>query len=140
MKRIIRLTENDLTRIVRRVINNAKPLINENSDQRKYQKLLDAVSGLGTDEEKFIKTIESIKDKSEYNRINAIGKNKGEDIVTLFNGDFGGGTDSVYFTRFCTKLYNLEIPLPKSCNIRFMGHETRMSYAEKPRGNELQPR
>ena len=140
MKRIVRLTENDLARIVRRVINNVKPLINENSDQQKYQQLLDAVSGLGTDEEKFIKTIESIKDKSEYNRINAIGKNKGEDIVTLFNGDFGGGTESVYFERFCTKLYNLEIPLPKSCTIRFMGQETRMSYAKKPRGNELQPR
>ena len=125
MKRIIRLTESDLTRIVKRVIN-------ENTDQQKYQKLYDAVAGLGTDEESFIKTIESIKDKSEYDRINAIGKSKGEDIVTLFDGDFGGGTESVYFERFCTKLNNLKVPLPKSCNMSFMGFELKNTYVKKP--------
>jgi hypothetical protein len=126
MKKIIRLTESDLTRLVRRVIN-------ESTDQQKYQQLYDAVSGLGTDEESFIKTIESIKDKSEYDRINAIGKSKGEDIVTLFDGDFGGGTESVYFERFCTKLNNLKVPLPKSCNMSFMGYTLNQTYSQKPK-------
>lgn len=114
------------------ITHNNKRVINENTDQQKYQQLYNAVSGLGTDEESFLKTIESIKDKAEYDRINAIGKSKGEDIVTLFSGDFGGGTESVYFQRFCTKLNNLKVPLPKSCNLSFMGFNLKQTYVKKP--------
>lgn len=111
--KVINLTESDLRKIVKRVIS-------ESTDNEKYQKLYDAVDGLGTDEEAFVSTIESINDKSEYDRINAIGKSKGYDIVTLFDGDFGGGTEVVYFKRFCTALNNLKVPLPKSCNSRYI--------------------
>jgi hypothetical protein len=113
MKRIIRLTESDLTRIVRRVINE--------NEQTKYQQLYDAVDGAGTDEETFLKVIESIRDKDEYAKINAIGKAKtsyfypnGEDIISLFNGDFGGSNQKSFIQRFCAKHDKLGIPLPKS--------------------------
>ena len=109
MKKIIRLTESDLTRIVKRVIS-------ESTDEEKYQKLYDAVDGLGTNERVFVSTIESIKDKAEYDRINAIAKSKGEDIVALFDGDFGFGTSYEYFNRFCTKLHNLGVPLSDKCS------------------------
>ena len=108
MGRIVRLTEQDLARIVRRVINE--------NEQTKYQQLYTAVAGAGTDEETFLKVIESIRDKAEYDKINAIGLAKGEDIISLFNGDFGGGTNKTFFQRFCTKISRLGVPLPKSCS------------------------
>jgi phosphopantetheinyl transferase (holo-ACP synthase) len=107
MGRIVRLTEQDLARIVRRVINE--------NEQTKYQQLYTAVAGAGTDEETFLKVIESIRDKAEYDKINAIGKAKGEDIISLFDGDFGGGTNASYRKRFCTKISHLGVTLPKSC-------------------------
>ena len=108
MGRIVRLTEQDLARIVRRVINE--------NEQTKYQQLYDAVDGLGTDEETFLKVIESIRDKAEYDKINAIGKAKGEDIISLFTGDFGMGTRNHLHKRFCDKLDKLGIPLPNTVN------------------------
>jgi len=110
MGRIIRLTEQDLARIVRRVINE--------NEQTKYQQLYNAVSGLGTDEETFLKVIESIRDKAEYDKINAIGKAKGEDIVSLYDGDFGVGTTIYQVQRFCTKLSQLGVSLPKTCTYK----------------------
>ena len=110
MARIIRLTESDLTRIVRRVINE--------NEQTKYQQLYNAVSGPGTDEETFLKVIESIRDKAEYDKINAIGKAKGEDIISLYNGDFGVGTTVSQVQRFCTKLSAIRVSLPKACTYK----------------------
>jgi hypothetical protein len=110
MKRIIRLTERDLTRIIRRVINE--------NEQTKYQQLYDAVEGPGTNEDAFLKVIESIRDKAEYDKINAIGKAKGEDIISLFDNDFGIGTTVDIYERFCGKLSKIGVSLPKShrCN------------------------
>jgi phosphopantetheinyl transferase (holo-ACP synthase) len=107
MARIIRLTESDLARIVRRVINE--------NEQTKYQQLYNAVAGPGTNEEAFLKVLETIRDKAEYDKINAIGEAKGEDIISLYKGDFGVGTTIYQVRRFCTKLSQLRVSLPKTC-------------------------
>jgi len=105
MKKIVRITESDLTRIVKRVIS-------ENSDLKKYQALLNSVDGLGTNDKDFFEALYSIKDKNEYNRINSIAKSKGEDIPTLFDGDFD---DKESTTKFCSFLFKLSVPLPEPC-------------------------
>jgi len=129
MARIIRLTESDLARIVRRVINE--------NEQTKYQQLYNAVAGPGTDEETFLKVIETIRDKAEYDKINAIGKAKGEDIVSLYNGDFGLATEidnDSYAIRFCTKLFALKVSLPKTCTYKdiFGGTNSHVQTPQAP--------
>lgn len=104
MGKIIRLTESDLTRIIKRVI---KEQTSNSSDMAKYQKLYKAVNGVGTDEKLFLDTIKSIKTEDEFNRINKIALSKGEDIYSLFDGDFD---DEPSFKIFCQHLANLRVP------------------------------
>lgn len=125
MKRIVKLTESDLNRIVRRVIKEQSVIkgvdgveaytnITNNLAKTKYNKLYNAVAGLGTDEDAFLSTIESILSKEEYDRINAIAIKAGEDIPTLFFGDFSFKPS---IKIFCNKLKKLKVPLPKKCGV-----------------------
>lgn len=99
-----RLTERDITRIVKRVI---KEQNTNSSDMIKYQKLYKAVNGLGTDEKLFLDTIKSIKTEDEFNRINKIASSKGEDVYSLFDGDFD---DDKSFRTFCQHLSDIGVP------------------------------
>lgn len=114
MKKIIRLTESDLTRIVRRVIKEQT-----NTDQQKYEQILNSIQGVGTDEKLFFSALMSIKDKNEYERINTIAKSKGEDIPTLFSGDFD---DITSIKQFCGYLNKIGVSLPDNpCRANILG-------------------
>jgi hypothetical protein len=104
MKKVIRLTESDLTRIVKRVMNEQAA----SSDEQKYQSLYSAVSGLGTNATEFFNVLKSIKDKAEYDRINQIAASKGEDIPELFVSEYEFLTDENKYS-FCSILRSFGI-------------------------------
>jgi hypothetical protein len=67
MKKIIRLTESDLTRIVRRVIKESnKGLLQEGVGQTAFDTIKKAMDGLGTDENMVAKGVYMIKTKPDY--------------------------------------------------------------------------
>jgi hypothetical protein len=79
MKRIVRLTESDLTRIVRRVINEQSAFDKMMADQKKlllapggqgllaFNQIEKSMSGMGTDEEGVKKGVFMIKNVADYN-------------------------------------------------------------------------
>jgi hypothetical protein len=66
MKKVIRLTESDLARIVRRVINESKDVLNEGAGTTAFQTINNAMSGMGTDENGVTKGVYMIKTKADY--------------------------------------------------------------------------
>jgi len=97
MKRIIRLTESDLTRIVRRVMNESRGMINEGKTvQETAKNLYDAKGGIfGNDKEaQVISELMSIKDANQYNQVNeALKKLTGGLGVFGWIGSFMQGND-----------------------------------------------
>jgi hypothetical protein len=99
-------------------LGNVKPLLNENYDEQKYNLLYQSVKGAGTNEDAFFKALYSIKDKNEYGRIDAIAKSKGEDIATLFKGDF---SDVPSTEKFCGHLNYIGVNMPKNVCLGQLG-------------------
>ena len=63
MKRIVRLTESDLTRIVKQVI---KEQETNKDDMATYQKIFNSVNGAGTNESDFFKALFTIGDAKKF--------------------------------------------------------------------------
>ena len=66
MKKVIRLTESDLARIVKRVIKESKGILNEGNGTTAFQTIQKGMSGMGTDENMVAKGVYMIKSKADY--------------------------------------------------------------------------
>ena len=77
MKRIIRLTESDLARIVRRVIS-------EGNGENAIKSITKAMSGLGTDERAIQRAVYSIKNKADYEEALAAVKKLGYKTIGAY--------------------------------------------------------
>jgi hypothetical protein len=66
MKRIVRLTESDLTRIVRRVIKESKKPLNEGVGATAFETISDAMFGPGTNEDNVLKGCNMINSAQAY--------------------------------------------------------------------------
>jgi hypothetical protein len=67
MKKIVKLTESDLVRIVKRVINeNNTSLLNEGNGQNAVNAIKKGMAGLGTDERGVLNAVYMIKNKADY--------------------------------------------------------------------------
>ena len=66
MGKVIRLTESDLVRIVKRVISEQKTTLNEGVGATAFQTIKTAMEGMGTDENGVAKGVYMIKSKVDY--------------------------------------------------------------------------
>lgn len=99
MKKIVRLTESDLVRIVRRVISEdatavaAKP----NNGLKAFQLIKAGMSGLGTDEAKVSTGVFTIKNKADYQTCMSYVKKAGYPTIMAYiatDMDYDGDTQS----------------------------------------------
>ena len=76
MKRIVRLTESDLTRIVRRVVSESRGLIYEGTGQAAYDKIWWAMAGPGTNNGNVKAGVMMIQTKQDYQELLNLVKSK----------------------------------------------------------------
>ena len=96
MKRIIRLTESDLTRIVRRVVKESR-LLNEGAGASAFKIITDAMSvWSGTDEEGVLRGVLTIKSLADYKECLALVKAEGYNTIMAYvatDMSYSGGYD-----------------------------------------------
>ena len=80
MKRIIRLTESDLTRIVRRVIKESETVAT-GGGLTAFQTIKKGMEGLGTDENMVAKGVYMIKSKADYQECLTLVKKAGFNTI-----------------------------------------------------------
>lgn len=86
MKRIIRLTENDLARIVRRVIREEENAAPPNNGLKAFQTIMAGMSGLGTNEDMVNRGVLMIKNKLDYDTCLSYVKKEGYDTIMCYIG------------------------------------------------------
>ncbi len=86
MKKIIRLSESDLVRIVNRVISESKIKLHEGNGTTAFNTIKDGMAGLGTDEDKVAKGVYSIKNKADYDEALALVKKAGYKTIMCWIG------------------------------------------------------
>lgn len=96
MKKVIRLTESDLFLIVKRVIKESKRNIFEDISQetvkRAYTDFVNSVSGPGTNEERLLRSVESLSSKEEFLAFLKLfkgGESGYNSFESAINGEFG---------------------------------------------------
>ena len=97
MKKVIRLTESDLARIVRRVINESKDVLNEGAGTTAFQTINNAMSGMGTDENGVTKGVYMIKTKVDYQECLDLVKKEGYKTILEYiqtDMDYQSETDT----------------------------------------------
>jgi hypothetical protein len=96
MKRIVRLTESDLTRIVRRVVKESR-LLKEGAGKTAFDLITDAMSvWSGTDEEGVLKGVLTIKSLADYKECLALVKAEGYNTIMAYvatDMSYSGGHD-----------------------------------------------
>lgn len=83
MRKIIRLTESDLARIVRRVIREDATAV-ANNGTKAFQLIKSGMAGLGTDEAKVQTGVFTIKNKTDYDTCLALVKKEGYNTIMKY--------------------------------------------------------
>jgi hypothetical protein len=81
MKKVIRLTESDLARIVKRVIKESKGILNEGVGAKAFQIIKQGLSKMNTDEDMIAKGVYMIKTKVDYQECLALVKKAGYNTI-----------------------------------------------------------
>lgn len=84
MKRIVRLTESDLARIVRRVIAEDATATKPNNGLKAFQLIKAGMAGLGTDEAKVQTGVFTIKNKEDYQTCLSYVKKEGYNTIMAY--------------------------------------------------------
>ena len=91
MKKVIRLTESDLTRIIKRVIMEQQSSVSNKSVIAIYNEIIDAVEGWGTNPDKVLSAIKKLKDQNEFKYLLTLFKDKKinsvENRIIIFNSN-----------------------------------------------------
>ncbi len=93
MKKIVRLTESDLARIVKRVITESKTTLKEGNGSVAFNMIKGGMSGLGTDENKVAKGVYAIKNKADYMEALSLVKKAGYKSLMCWIGTDMGYSD-----------------------------------------------
>ena len=93
MKKVIRLTESDLARIVKRVIKEQSSVSNPSNSSviAIYNEIVEAVEGLGTDPNKLLSTIIKLNNQNEFKYLLTLFKDKKtgySDFFEMINEEF----------------------------------------------------
>lgn len=102
--------KNRFYNLMESTMGDVKPLINEQSKDgnwyfSKAKELLDAMSGMGTDEDKIIEIINQINTQKEWNELQrAYGKPDGQNLTQWLEGDLDDETRKKIMTDMFTKI------------------------------------
>jgi hypothetical protein len=93
MKKVIRLTETDLAKIIKRVIKEQSSVSNQSNSSviAIYNEIVDAVEGFGTDTNKLLSAIIRLKDQNEFKYLLTLFKDKKtgySDFFEMINEEF----------------------------------------------------
>jgi len=119
MKKIIRLSENDLSKIIKKILKEQNQTNYNDNSVRIAKMFHKTVSGAGTDENGLYKAIKAIQTSQQFNEVNQIVKTlKGNmSIPQWINDELG--EDDKFLWKFITKhLNSIDVPCRACVTIR----------------------